>query len=99
MYWIPDQVILNSIIYTNQTGGVPLRFYESFQEYHIMIFMFNLRNISYDLGEYRALHNGTYPFLVHLYDRSRRFSRSVSRKCPQTFPTADPYIRASGIYV
>jgi hypothetical protein len=98
IYWIPDQVILNSIIYTNQTGGVPIRFYENFQEYHIMIFMFNLKNISYELGEYRALRNGTYPFLVHLYDRSRAFSRSVRKSCPQTFPTADPYIRVSGIY-
>jgi hypothetical protein len=100
MSWIPDQVIINSMHITGELdrAGVPLRLYKTTEEYHVMFWMFNLVNISYDLGEYRALDGGTYPFLVHLWDRSKKFGQSILRRCPQTFPTIDRYIRWDPIY-
>jgi hypothetical protein len=101
IYWIPDQVIVNAMVHTNVTAaaGLPVRFYECFHEYHVMIFLFNRKNLTYRLGDYRAHAGGAYPLVVHLYDRSRRFSRSVRELCPPAFGTADPYIRASGEYI
>jgi hypothetical protein len=94
----PDQVAINAMVTINATVS-PFRFYGSHQEYNVMAHTFSMENVSYCLGEYRWLEDGLYPFLVHLYDRSRNFSRSVETQCPQKFETVDPYVRPAGPYL
>jgi hypothetical protein len=96
MSFIPDQVIINSMIRTNVTSDAHLRIrvYEYFQEYNVMSFLTSRPNVTYALGDYQPHYGGLYPLVLHLHDRSPEFSRSVKERCPPLFATIDPYIRS-----
>jgi hypothetical protein len=98
--WIPDQVVINSMIHTNvvSDAGIRIRYYQSFDEYHIMLYLFDRPNLTYAVGHYREFQNGSYPLVVHLFDRSKRFCRSVPNVCPQMFPMQDSYVRCQNKY-
>lgn len=100
LYWIPDQVILNTMINTNLTDklGIKIHFYKNDEPYAVLMNLFKIKNVTFDVGYFKPYESSMYPFVVHLFDRSRRFCKSVLDRCPQIFPTSDSYIRCSGEY-
>lgn len=100
LYWIPDQVILNTMINTNLTDelGIKIHLYQNNEPYAVLMNLFKTNNVTFDVGYFKPYEDSMYPFVVHLFDRSKRFCKSVIDRCPQIFPTYDSYIRCSGEY-
>lgn len=100
LYWIPDQVILNTMINLNITDelGIKIHLYKNDEPYAVLMNLFKTKGVPFDVGYFKPYENSMYPFVVHLFDRSRRFCKSVLDRCPQIFPTNDSYIRCSGEY-
>jgi hypothetical protein len=91
--YVPDQVIVNVLIRMGLISNVQMRFYNGFEEYIAMWKWFGIPNVTYRLGGFRLWADGTYPTLVHMYDRGHAICASVSEICPPLFPTVDQYTR------
>lgn len=93
--WIPDQVLFNIMINMNYTikNKIPLKLYKKEDPFMVLTSIFKWKNLTWDLGNFRADPNGSYPLVVHLYDRNKVLCNSVLAKCPATFPTMDNYSR------
>jgi hypothetical protein len=93
VYYVTDQVIVNVVIRMNWVENVKLRFYRGFEEYTALWKWFGIQNVTYRLGDFKLWENGSYPLIIHMYDRGREICSSVATICPPLFPTGDGYTR------
>lgn len=94
--WIPDQVIINSLIVANitQKAGIPIRLYENTEDYIVMMNLFRAK-LDFALGRLQVNKSFGYPLVIHLFDRIQKFCDSVQTLCPKLFDQPDPYIRCT----
>jgi hypothetical protein len=91
--FIPDQVITNVIIRMGLLSNLTIRFYHAFEEYSSLWDWYGTKNATWWLGEFRLWKDGPFPMIVHMYDRSGGFCKSVNELCPPLFPVTDQYVR------
>jgi hypothetical protein len=93
--YVPDQVILNVLVYTQEFEhqSIPIHIYGEREAFHCMWYHFNRRRVRYILGDYTVMRNGRFPLCLHMFDRSPHFTMSVQDACPQEFPMPDLYVR------
>ncbi|OHT05377.1 hypothetical protein TRFO_05962 [Tritrichomonas foetus] len=89
----PDQAIVNSFICGGifDENGIKYHLYHATDDY-ISLYLLFRNKLNFTLGNF--IWNSTkFPLLIHLFDRSKRFCKSVTKACPPTFNSTFPYIR------
>lgn len=92
----PDQAIVNSLICGNILTEIHIKYrlYNASDEYITIYKLFRNRYLDFSLGNF-IYQSEEYPLLIHLFDRSRQFCKSVLDSCPPIFeiPKTYNYIR------
>jgi hypothetical protein len=90
-----NQVSFNMLIGNGayRDKGIRVKIYKEHHVYRAMDGVWNRRNVTYELGEYRLFEDGNYPLVCHMFDRSQRFCDSAKAACPPLFETGDTHIR------
>lgn len=81
-----DQTLVNVLVRCNilQDHGVPVRLY-TYQDQQVVLHKIFKLKLDFRIGEFKGNESKYYPSLIHLYDRSQSFCRSVIEACPPTF--------------
>lgn len=95
----PDQAIVNALVCGNilDQHGIKYHLYTQSENYVSLHKIFRRKELNFSLGNF-IFNSSYYPVLIHLFDRSRMFCKSVLDACPPYFDIPFDYIRCLNLF-